>query len=103
MKKAVRDKIPSIIRKSGCTCNAKKLSNSKFLVELEKKLYEEIKEYGESKKIEELADIIEVILAIAKLKGTSRKKLEKIRIEKLNQRGGFEKNLFLIDSGKKQQ
>ena len=36
MKKAVRDKIPEIIRKSGNSCRIKKLSDSKFLIDLEK-------------------------------------------------------------------
>jgi len=99
--KAIRDKIPEIIKKSGNSCNIKKLSNRKFLAELEKKLKEETSEYTKSKSVEELADIIEVILAIAKLKGTSQAKLEKIRLQKLKERGGFEKNLFLIDTREK--
>ncbi len=101
MKKAVRDKIPSIIKKSGGKCKVKTLSDSKFLVELEKKLKEETSEYTKSKSVEELADIIEVILAIAKLKGTSQAKLEKIRLQKLKERGGFKKNLFLIGTREK--
>jgi predicted house-cleaning noncanonical NTP pyrophosphatase (MazG superfamily) len=47
-----------------------------------------------------LADILEVIYRIVKLKGMSKEELEKIRIKKLNERGGFEKNLFLIDTSK---
>ena len=52
----------------------------------------------QSEKAEELADILEVIYRIAQLKGISKEELEKIRIKKLQDRGGFEKNLFLIDT-----
>ena len=93
--KAVRDKIPQIIESSGKNCNVKKLSDSEFLAELEKKLVEELNEYQESKDVEELADILEVIYRISELKEVN---LHKIRQEKIEKRGGFEKNLFLIDT-----
>ena len=93
--KAVRDKIPQIIESSGKNCNVKKLSDSEFLAELEKKLVEELNEYQESKDVEELADILEVIYRISELKEVN---LDKIRQEKIEKRGGFEKNLFLIDT-----
>jgi len=95
--KAIRDKIPEIIQKDGHSCNIQTLSDEKFLVEIEKKLSEEVAEYQNDKNPEELADILEVIYAIAKLKGISKEELEKIRIKKLQDRGGFEKNLFLLD------
>ena len=55
--KAVRDKIPEILRSSGKSCAVKELSNPDFLVELENKLEEELAEYLENKEVEELADI----------------------------------------------
>ena len=96
--KAVRDKIPDIIKESGNSCNVKKLSNDEFLPELEKKLREEVEEYLESKSVEELADAIEVIYRIAELKGTSKEKLEMLREEKASKRGKFNENLFLVDT-----
>ena len=96
--KAIRDKIPDIIKKSGNSCNVKKLSDDEFLPELEKKLREEVEEYLESKSVEELADAIEVIYRIAELKGISNEKLEMLREEKANKRGKFNDNLFLIDT-----
>jgi len=96
--KAIRDKIPEIIQKDNKTCNVKTLSNEEFLVEIEKKLSEEVIEYQENKNPEELADILEVIYRIANLKGISKEELEKIRIKKVEKRGAFEKNLFLLDS-----
>ena len=96
--KVIRDKIPEIIQKDGHTCNIQTLSDEKFIIEIEKKLSEEVTEYQNDKNPEELADILEVIYRIAQLKGVSKEKLEKIRVKKLQDRGGFEKNLFLIDT-----
>ena len=91
--KPIRDKIPEIIKESGKNCNVKKLDDSEFLVQLEKKLVEELAEYQESKNVEELADVLEVIYRISNLKGFD---LDKARLEKIEKRGKFEKNLFLI-------
>ncbi len=96
--KAIRDKIPEIIRESGEKCNIQTLSDEKFLVEIEKKLSEEVTEYQNDKNPEELADILELIYRIAQLKGISKQELEQIRIKKLQDRGGFDKNLFLTDT-----
>jgi predicted house-cleaning noncanonical NTP pyrophosphatase (MazG superfamily) len=96
--KAIRDKIPEIIQESGKKCNIRTLSDEKFLVEIEKKLSEEVTEYQNDKNPEELADILEVVYRIAQLQGISKEELEKIRIKKLQDRGGFDKNLFLMDT-----
>ena len=96
--KAIRDKIPEIIQKDGHSCNIQTLSDEKFLVQLEKKLSEEVTEYQNDKNPEELADILEVVYRIAQLQGISKEELEKIRINKLQERGGFDKNLFLMDT-----
>ena len=98
--KAIRDKIPEIIQKDGHSCSVKTLPDEEFLEQLEKKLSEEVTEYQNDKNPEELADILEVIYRIAQLKGVSKEKLEKIRIKKSEERGGFDKNLFLIDTSK---
>lgn len=96
--KAIRDKIPEIIQKDGKSCDFKKLSDDEFLVQLEKKLYEEIEEYTQSKSIEELVDLLEIIERIAELKGTTVSKLFEIKNQKIEKRGKFEKNLFLIST-----
>ena len=96
--KAIRDKIPEIIKASGNNCKIKKLTDNEFLIEMEKKLNEEVKEYTESKDVEELADILEVIYRISELRGVSSDELDKIRKHKAEKRGKFDSNLFLIDS-----
>ncbi len=93
--KAIRDKIPEIIKNSGNICNAITLHDERFLEELERKLSEELNEYQESKGVEELVDILEIIHRISKLKGVD---LDKIRQEKIEKKGAFEKNLFLVDA-----
>jgi predicted house-cleaning noncanonical NTP pyrophosphatase (MazG superfamily) len=98
--KAIRDKIPAIIQKDGHSCSVKTLSDEQFLEHLEKKISEEVAEYQNDKNPEELADILEVIYRVAQLRGVSKEELEKIRIKKSEERGGFEKNLFLIDTSK---
>lgn len=96
--KAIKDKIPEIIENDGYSCNIQTLSDEEFLIEIEKKLGEEVTEYQNDKNPEELADILEVIYRIAKLRGISKEELDNIRIKKTEERGGFEKNLFLLDT-----
>ena len=98
--KAIRDKIPEIIAESGKKFNLKQLDDTSFLAELEKKLTEEVNEYSESKDVEELADLLEVIYRISELRGVNSDELEKIRRDKAEKRGKFASNLFLIDSEK---
>jgi len=68
------------------------------LLKIEKKLSEEVSEYQNDKNPEELADVLEVIYRIAKLRGITKEELEKIRVKKEQERGSYEKNLFLIDT-----
>ena len=96
--KAIRDKIPEIIKNSGNNCNVKKLTDDEFLIEIEAKLREELEEYFQNKSVEELADIVEVVNRISVLRGVSEEELEKIREKKSTERGKFDENLFLLDS-----
>ena len=98
--KAIRDKIPEIIADSGKKYSLKQLDDPSFLVELDKKLNEEVNEYSESKDIEELADLLEVIYRISELRGVNSDELDEIRKDKAKKRGIFANNLFLIDAEK---
>ena len=100
--KAIRDKIPEIIAESGKKYNLKQLDDESFLAELETKLTEEVNEYAESRDVEELADLLEVIYRISELRGVSSDELDEIRKEKAEKRGKFDSNLFLIDAEKKE-
>lgn len=96
--KAVRDRIPEIIQANGKKCSYKALPDDQFLVELEKKLGEELDEYRRSGEVMELVDVLEIILRIAELKNVSEGVLEALREKKKTERGGFSWNLFLIES-----
>ena len=93
--KLVRDKIPEIIEKSGKQCEIEILSDEKYLEMIDKKLDEELAEYHKDKNIEELADLLEVIYAATKARGYSIEDLEKVRAEKAEKRGGFDKKILL--------
>ena len=93
--KLVRNRIPEIIEKDGKTCVCSILSDEDYLKLLDEKLNEELAEYQESKSMEELADLLEVMRAVAAARGSSMEEVEKIRKEKAAKRGGFEKKILL--------
>ena len=93
--KLVRDRIPEIIIKAGKEPITSVLTNEEYIKMLDKKLNEECAEYQADKNIEELADMLEVIIAITKARGYSLNELERIRAEKADKRGGFEQKIFL--------
>ncbi|MBR6669961.1 MAG: nucleoside triphosphate pyrophosphohydrolase [Ruminococcus sp.] len=93
--KLVRDRIPEIIEKSGKTAYYRILNNEEYIEELDRKLNEECAEYKEDKSIEELADMLEVIYAIAQARGYSIEELEQVRAEKAEKRGGFTDRIYL--------
>ena len=67
--KLVRDRIPEIIEADGKTCVTEILPDKQYLEMLDAKLNEELAEYQESKSLEELADLLEVIRAVVKARG----------------------------------
>ena len=93
--KLVRDKIPEIIKVSGKSCIIEVLSDVDYVHMLDEKLDEELAEYHKDQNIEELADLLEVIRAVVIARGSSLDEVEKIRVEKAQQRGGFEQRIFL--------
>ena len=94
-RKLVRDKIPDIIEKDGKQCVCSILSDEDYLLMLDQKLNEELQEYQESKSLEELADLLEVIHAVVLARGSSMDEVEQIRIQKAEKRGGFKKRILL--------
>lgn len=99
--KLVRDRIPEIIEATGDQCKTKILADNEYLAMLDTKLNEEIAEYQQDKNLEELADVLEVIRAITVARGHSWEELEAIRVKKSQERGAFEKKIFLIETIKK--
>ena len=93
--KLVRDKIPEIIENTGKTAYCHILTEEEYIAELDKKLNEECAEYQADKSLEELADMLEVMYAIAEARGYSVAELERVRAEKAEKRGGFKDRIFL--------
>ena len=94
-KKLVRDRIPEIIEIDGKKPITHILDEATYLSELDRKLNEECTEYQESKSLEELADMLEVMYAIAEARGYSVAELEAVRKEKAAERGGFRDRIYL--------
>lgn len=93
--KLVRDKIPDIIKFSGKQAVTHVLTDEEYLAELDRKLSEECAEYQADKSLEEMADVLEVLYAIAAAHGYSVEELERVRAEKSEKRGGFADKILL--------
>jgi predicted house-cleaning noncanonical NTP pyrophosphatase (MazG superfamily) len=87
--KLVRDRIPEIIRVSGGNPVTRVAEHGEYAALLRAKLYEEAGEYMASGDPAELADVLEVIGALAALHDLSPAALERLRAEKAAERGGF--------------
>ncbi|WP_026585135.1 nucleoside triphosphate pyrophosphohydrolase [Bacillus sp. J33] len=99
--KLVRDRIPEIIAETGKSYSTRILDQSEFINELKKKSIEELDEYlntnNDEEAIEELADLLEVVHALAETHGVSIEKVEELRKQKAEKRGGFKEKIYLIE------
>ena len=94
--KLVRDKIPENINsKKGKKATYRVMQDEEYLKELNKKLIEESKEFVEENSIEELADVMEVIESIMKVKDIKIEDVKHIKEEKKLKKGGFDSKIFL--------
>ena len=93
--KLVRDRIPEIIRKEGRDPVIHTARKKEYMKKLKEKLIEESREFQKSGRKEELADILEVINAVAKAKKTNLKEIERIRKKKQKQKGAFKNKTIL--------
>jgi predicted house-cleaning noncanonical NTP pyrophosphatase (MazG superfamily) len=80
--KLVRDKIPAILTKQGITLTSHIAAAEEYQQALRQKLQEEVKEFLADENPEELADILEVIYALADNSGINQPELETIRTKK---------------------
>ena len=96
--KLVKDKIKNIIKEKGEKTIVRIKDKIEYKNELEKKLYEEYKEVIEStgdERVEELADMLEVIRALANLENKNLNDVIAIADKKNEKRGAFEEKIFL--------
>ena len=96
--KLVRDRIPEIIEASGAECKTRVLSDKEYIEMLDAKLDEELAEYHKDQNLQELADLLEVISAVAVARGYRLEELEAVRAEKAEDRGGFKKKILLVET-----
>lgn len=94
--KLVRDKIPQLIAEKGEWPLVRVLDEEEYAECLERKLDEETAEYHRDKNPEELADILEVVFALAEQQGCSLEELMELYQQKHDARGGFAERIFLI-------
>ena len=99
MSKLIRDKIPDIIRASGRTPHVTTLAAGAHRTALHDKLREEVDELiaatATHALIEEAADVLEVITAIAAEHGVSLASIVDVAERKRAETGGFSMRLWL--------
>lgn len=96
--KLVRDNIPNIIKENGSKPFIRKLTDTEYKKELENKLLEKYNDVISSRgkhRIEELADMYEVIRTIAEVEGSSIEKVVDVANSKRRDRGAFYHKVFL--------
>lgn len=97
--KLVRDKIPDKIESNGEVAITRVLSDYEYKIELYKKLLEESNEVIRSKTkeelIEELADVYEILRALANLNDETMDKVIEEADKKRSKRGGFDNKIYL--------
>ncbi|HLD41549.1 MAG TPA: nucleoside triphosphate pyrophosphohydrolase [archaeon] len=93
--KLVRDNIPDIMKRAGKEPVFRIVEGKEYWNKLKEKLDGEVKEFSANESKEEVADILEVVNAICEFKGFDREEIERIRVKKLDERGGFRKGLVL--------
>lgn len=98
--KLVRDGIPALIASQGQRCATRIMDTEEYIQALRAKLREEAEEYFAEEQdeyaLEELADMLEVIRALAVVHGGDVETLERLRAEKAERRGGFKDRILLL-------
>jgi predicted house-cleaning noncanonical NTP pyrophosphatase (MazG superfamily) len=100
--KLVRDLVPGILRASGHKLVTRTLVGKDLMDALRAKIDEEAAEYDAAIDDEhaamELADLLEVVMALARRRGFSEARIEELRAAKVAQRGTFDRAVFLISA-----
>lgn len=94
--KLVRDRIPDIIRAQGEIPIFRVMEDEEYAYRLREKLMEEVQEFQNDENLEELADILEVVFALAESLGYSKEELMACCKEKHERRGGFQYKILLL-------
>ncbi len=93
--KLVRDLIPEVLAAKKVDHTVRVLEDDQeYLQALRAKLLEEVHEYLETPTVEELADVREVVLALARF----HRDLTQVQLQKKRRFGGFTRRLFLVET-----
>lgn len=96
--KLIRDKLPQIMRASGIQVFERAMEKDEYLKRLKDKLLEEAKEViasGSEKEMrEELADLLEVMLSLAKAYGMEFADIQQAAEQKRADKGGFDNRIY---------
>ena len=95
MKKLVRDRIPEIIKNDNLDAVFYVADSEEYYKVLIEKLNEEVREFIESNNVEELADIMEVVYALAEYNRLDEIKLNELRNDKAIKKGKFKNRIVL--------
>ncbi|MBP3398281.1 MAG: nucleoside triphosphate pyrophosphohydrolase [Erysipelotrichaceae bacterium] len=101
--KLVRNRIPELIESKFEFPEYIILDDESYERMLEEKLDEEVREYHQDKTIEELADILEVVIALCESRGFSKEELIKIYQNKHQEKGGFSDKIYLVSKTIKEE
>ena len=94
--KLVRDKIPEEINSmEGRKAKFRIMDENEYIKELNRKLLEESNEFVEENDIEELADVMEVMESIMKIKNIQWEEVKKIQTKKRDKKGSFDRKIYL--------
>ncbi len=97
--KLVRDKIPERIARNGGQPTTRILNDEEFVIELKKKFQEELDEYLAAEtpeaRLEEMADVFEVITALNAAEGRTLDAVIAVQQKKREERGVFDQKIFL--------
>jgi predicted house-cleaning noncanonical NTP pyrophosphatase (MazG superfamily) len=100
--KLVRDEVPDVIISRGERAATIKLGGDALILALKRKLVEEAFEALDTNSgaalLEELADIVEVVRAVAIELGVSHAQVETVRKSKARKRGAFREGMMLVST-----
>jgi predicted house-cleaning noncanonical NTP pyrophosphatase (MazG superfamily) len=99
--KLVRDNIPGIIEENNSEYDIHIASDKEYVEKLFDKALEEIEEFKEEPITKEMADIMEVLIALCNFYGLSLEEVESVRKERAKKRGAFEQRIILEEVRKK--
>ena len=99
--KLVRDQVPGTLRASGRKVVTRTIHGKELMAALRAKVDEELGEFDAAATDElaaaELADLLEVVVALAKARGCTEAKLTELRAQKATERGTFDRAVLLVE------